>query len=58
MKNGSKNTLSEWHWHPLNLGNSGSQSGVAKLTASAILKPRLKPEWYPEFNVITNSPGF
>ena len=42
----------------MNLGKSGNQSGVPKLTLSAILKPALNPEWYDEFKVITNSPGY
>ena len=42
----------------MNFGNEGNQSGVAKLTASAMLKPILKPVWYPLLKVITNSPGY
>lgn len=46
------------HLQFLNFGNSGSQSGVAKFTASAILNPKLNPVWYPLPRVITISPGF
>ena len=45
MRSGSMNTEPEWHWQLLNLGKSGSQSGVAKFTASAMLNPQLNPQW-------------
>ena len=51
-------TLPLWHLQRLNLGKSVSHSGVQKLTASAILNPKLKPLWYADESVMMNSPGF
>ena len=51
-------TLPVWHLQRLNLWKSLSQSGVQKFTASAMLKPKLKPLWYADDRVMMNSPGF
>ena len=49
-------TLSFTHWQVLTWFAIFNQSFKAKFTASAILKPKLKPAWYPEHLDIRNSP--
>jgi len=52
-----KRTLSFTQLQDYTLLHIFSQSFNAKFTASAILKPKLKPAWYPEHLEIMNSPS-
>jgi hypothetical protein len=50
-------TLSREHWQCFAISATFTHEGSAKLTASAMLYPALKPEWYAAALEITNSPG-
>jgi hypothetical protein len=51
-------TLSREHLQLFAVFAIDSQRGTAKLTASAMLKPALKPEWYAAARETMNSRGF